>query len=63
MGRPRRIRRAHHRARADGAALLRLADALGIVPAVTRYPFDETGAALADLRSGRASGSLVVVLG
>ncbi|MFD7307397.1 zinc-dependent alcohol dehydrogenase family protein [Promicromonospora sp. NPDC059942] len=48
--------------RADGAALLRLADTLGIVPTVTRYPFGETGAALADLRSGRASGSLVVVL-
>lgn len=49
--------------RADGAAFLRLARTLRIVPEVTRYPFDRTDEALADLRSGAASGSLVVTPG
>ena len=47
----------------DGSALLRLAHALRMAPTVTRYPFDQTGTALEDLRSGHASGSLVVVMG
>ncbi len=46
--------------RADGDEFLRLALALGIRPAVTRYPFARTGDALDDLRAGRATGSLVV---
>lgn len=46
--------------RADGAALLRLARALHITPTITRYPFENAGKAVADLRAGIASGSLVI---
>lgn len=46
--------------RADGAAFLRLARNLRLKPAVTRYTFADTGAAIADLRAGRAAGSLVI---
>lgn len=46
--------------RADGAAFLRLARNLRLTPAVTRYAFSDTGAAIADLRAGRAAGSLVI---
>ncbi|KLN34344.1 zinc-dependent alcohol dehydrogenase family protein [Cellulosimicrobium cellulans] len=49
--------------RADGAALLRLAAALRITPTVTTYPLDQAPDALEELRSGRASGSLVLVPG
>ncbi len=47
--------------RADGAAFLRLARTLQLSPSVTRYPFAETATALATLRAGQASGSLVIV--
>ncbi|WP_166847181.1 zinc-dependent alcohol dehydrogenase family protein [Isoptericola sp. BMS4] len=46
--------------RADGDTLLRLADTLHVAPSVTTYPFERTGAALDDLRAGRAAGSLVM---
>jgi propanol-preferring alcohol dehydrogenase len=46
--------------RADGAALLRLATTLRLTPTVTRYPFAHVDRALQALRSGDASGSLVV---
>ena len=46
--------------RADGTAFLRLARTLAITPEVTRYGFDEVGRAVDDLRSGAASGSLVI---
>lgn len=48
--------------RADGEAFLRLARALRLAPTVTRYAFERTGEALADLRGGRSSGSSVVVM-
>ncbi|MBK4349043.1 zinc-dependent alcohol dehydrogenase family protein [Lacisediminihabitans sp. G11-30] len=48
--------------RADGAAFLRIAHTLALVPEVTVYPFDKVDRALSDLRAGRASGSLVVVM-
>jgi propanol-preferring alcohol dehydrogenase len=48
--------------RADGAAFLRLSRTLRLTPTVTRYPFDQTGAAIAALRSGQASGSLVITM-
>lgn len=46
--------------RADGSSFLRVANALGVSPTVTRYSFDQTRAALDDLRAGRSRGSLVV---
>jgi propanol-preferring alcohol dehydrogenase len=46
--------------RADGAALLRLAANLDLTPSITRYPLRDAGSALADLRAGRAAGSLVL---
>ena len=46
--------------RADGAAFLRLATTLDLAPTITRYPLDEAGAAVHALRSGQASGSLVL---
>lgn len=46
--------------RADGAAFLRLAAALDLTPTITRYPFREAAAAISSLRSGEASGSLVL---
>jgi propanol-preferring alcohol dehydrogenase len=48
--------------RADGAAFLRLSRTLRLTPTVTRYPFDQTGAAIAALRSEQASGSLVITM-
>lgn len=48
--------------RADGAAFLRLARTLDLAPTITRYPFDRASEAIADLRSGTASGSLVVTM-
>jgi len=47
--------------RADGSALLRLAERLRLAPSVTRYPLGAAGAAIADLRAGRGSGSLVLI--
>ena len=47
--------------RADGAALLRLAERLRLAPSVTRYPIGAAGTAIADLRAGRSSGSLVLI--
>lgn len=49
--------------RADGDAFLRLAAGLRVRPTVTRYGFGQVARALDDLRSGRASGSLVVEIG
>jgi propanol-preferring alcohol dehydrogenase len=49
--------------RADGAAFLRLARALHLAPSVTRYPFSRVNDAVRDLRSGAASGSLVITFG
>ena len=46
--------------RADGDAFLRLARSLSITPEVTRYPFDRADEAVDALRSGAASGSLVL---
>jgi propanol-preferring alcohol dehydrogenase len=46
--------------RADGMEFLRLAGSLALLPSVTRYGFDQIDGALDDLRSGRASGSLVI---
>ena len=46
--------------RADGTAFLRLVRNLRLAPAVTRYRFDQVGAAVDALRSGQASGSLVM---
>ncbi|SDZ42653.1 zinc-binding alcohol dehydrogenase family protein [Herbiconiux ginsengi] len=46
--------------RADGIEFLRLARSLALLPTVTRYGFDQVDEALDDLRSGRASGSLVI---
>lgn len=46
--------------RADGLAFLRLASRLNLRSAVTRYRYEDTPRALDDLRSGRASGSLVI---
>jgi propanol-preferring alcohol dehydrogenase len=46
--------------RGDGEAFLRLAAALRLAPAVTRYSFSQTGEALDDLRAGKMSGSAVV---
>ena len=48
--------------REDGRAFLRMAHNLRITPEVTRYSFDRVDRALADLRSGAASGSLVIDL-
>jgi alcohol dehydrogenase, propanol-preferring len=49
--------------RADGAAFLRLADALHLTPDTTSYGFEHLGAAIDALRSGQTSGSLVVTVG
>ncbi len=49
--------------RADGAAFLRLAQALRISPTITRYAFSRTAEAVDDLRAGRARGSLVITHG
>lgn len=46
--------------RADGARFLALARNLGLRPTVTPVPFEELGRAIADLREGRASGSMVL---
>ncbi|HXR44729.1 MAG TPA: zinc-dependent alcohol dehydrogenase family protein [Pseudolysinimonas sp.] len=46
--------------RADGEEFLRLAARLGLAAEVTEYDFDQLPRALDDLRSGRASGSLVL---
>ncbi|MBF4571943.1 zinc-binding alcohol dehydrogenase family protein [Herbiconiux sp. VKM Ac-1786] len=46
--------------RNDGREFLRIAAALRIAPSITRYAFDDIPGALDDLRSGRASGSLVI---
>ena len=48
--------------RGDGQEFLRIAHNLRIAPQVTRYPFDRVDRALDDLRSGSASGSLVIDL-
>ena len=48
--------------RADGDAFLRLAGHLDLAPDVTTYPFERLDEALDDLRSGRASGSLVLTV-
>lgn len=46
--------------RADGEAFLAVALRLHLQPEVTAYPFDRLPDALQDLRSGSASGSLVL---
>ncbi|MGO4784723.1 zinc-dependent alcohol dehydrogenase family protein [Cryobacterium sp. W22_MBD10_FK3] len=46
--------------RADGQEFLRLAAHLRLRPTVTTYGFGQVAAAVDDLRSGRASGSLVI---
>ncbi|MCA9621111.1 MAG: zinc-binding dehydrogenase, partial [Myxococcales bacterium] len=57
----RRIESVANLTRAD-SALLPLAAAAGVKPAVTTYPLADANRALADLRSGRAEGSLVLTL-
>lgn len=47
--------------RADGDEFLRLARTLDLRPTATPYPFARAADAVDDLRSGRASGSLVLV--
>lgn len=47
--------------RADGDEFLRLAHTLDLRPTATPYPFARAADAVDDLRSGRASGSLVLV--
>jgi propanol-preferring alcohol dehydrogenase len=47
--------------RNDGTQFLRVAATLGIIPTVTRVSFEDLPRGLADLRDGRASGSLVMV--
>ncbi|MGR0218443.1 zinc-dependent alcohol dehydrogenase family protein [Agromyces sp. ZXT2-6] len=47
--------------RADGDEFLRLARTLDLRPTATPYPFARAAEAVDDLRSGRASGSLVLV--
>jgi propanol-preferring alcohol dehydrogenase len=47
--------------RADGDEFLRLARTLDLRPTATPYKFDRAAEAVDDLRSGRASGSLVLV--
>ena len=47
--------------RADGDEFLRLARTLDLRPTATPYPFGRAAEAVDDLRSGRASGSLVLV--
>jgi propanol-preferring alcohol dehydrogenase len=49
--------------RADGAAFLRLAHTLRLAPTITRYPFAQAADAINDLRTGAASGSLVITAG
>jgi propanol-preferring alcohol dehydrogenase len=46
--------------RSDGAAFLRLAHTLHLTAEVTRYSFADTARAVDDLRTGAASGSLVI---
>ncbi|WP_431218969.1 zinc-binding alcohol dehydrogenase family protein [Leifsonia xyli] len=46
--------------RADGARFLALAGNLRLRPTVTAVPFEALGSAIADLREGRARGSLVL---
>ncbi|MDJ1370319.1 zinc-dependent alcohol dehydrogenase family protein [Gulosibacter molinativorax] len=48
--------------RADGIEFLRVAEHLGLRATVTTYDFNQVAVALDDLRSGRASGSLVVTV-
>ncbi|MCU1479406.1 MAG: zinc-binding alcohol dehydrogenase family protein [Subtercola sp.] len=48
--------------RADGMAFLRIARNLALSPHVTTYPFESVDVALDDLRSGSASGSLVITV-
>lgn len=48
--------------RTDGETFLRLASALEVRADITRYPFSAVDVALGDLRSGRASGSLVITM-
>ncbi len=48
--------------RADGAAFLRLAHNLDLLPETTVYPFGQLDRAVADLRAGSAAGSLVIDL-
>lgn len=48
--------------REDGTRLLQLAYNLSIAPTVTTYPFDRVDVALADLRGGRVSGSIVITV-
>jgi propanol-preferring alcohol dehydrogenase len=49
--------------RQDGVEFLRLVRNLGIAPRVTAYPFGEADRALDDLRGGRVSGSVTLVMG
>ena len=49
--------------RADGDELLRIAGRLPLTVHSTAVGFDDVGEALADLADGRASGSLVMMLG
>lgn len=46
--------------RADGIEFLRLAERLQLRAQITTYDFSQAASAVADLRSGRASGSLVL---
>ena len=46
--------------RADGIEFLRLAERLQLIARITTYDFTGAATAVADLRSGRASGSLVL---
>ena len=49
--------------RADGEALLRLAERMGVRATTSRYPFERADEALADLAHGRVTGAAVIELG
>jgi propanol-preferring alcohol dehydrogenase len=48
---------------ANGTSFLRLAHTLSLAPRITDYRFDRVDDALDDLRSGDASGSIVISVG
>jgi propanol-preferring alcohol dehydrogenase len=49
--------------RADGTSFLRPSRTLSLAPRITDYPFDRVDDALDDLRSGNASGPIVISVG
>ena len=56
----RQLRSVTANTRADGEALLELAEAIPIRTTTTAYPFERTADALADLAHGRVTGAAVI---